>query len=369
MIKNKSAKPKKQKGVRWQIFNGGKEKTALIENLALLLSSGLNVSAALLAVQEEIKSKNLKKIISEVNTDVENGFTLWRALEKTTFFPDSIIALIRIGEESGRLSDNLKIVSEQTEKNYKFRSQLRSAMMYPVFVLALTLIIAIGIAWFILPRLAAVFSQLDINLPLITQIMINFGSFLGTYGYLVVPIFILILFLIIYFLFFHQKTKFIGQNIILLSPGVKKLIRELELARLGYLLGTLLEAGLPIETALDSIKTSGAFIRYQKFYVFLKDNIEAGNSFQKSFSKYRHINSLIPHSVQQMIIAGEQSGNLANILIKIGRSYTEKTEMTTKNLVIILEPLLLIIVWLGVVTVALSIILPIYSLIGGLNKY
>jgi len=134
-------------------------------------------------------------------------------------------------------------------------------------------------------------------------------------------------------------------------------------------LGTLLDAGLPIETALDSIKTSGAFIRYQKFYTFLKNSIESGNSFQKSFSHYRHINSLIPHSVQQMIIAGEQSGNLANILIKIGQSYTEKTEMTTKNIVIILEPILLIIVWLGVITVALSIILPIYSLIGGLNKY
>lgn len=366
MIKNKPAKAKK---AGWQFFIGGQEKTALIENLALLLSSGLNVSAALLAVQEETKSKSLKQIISNVNTDVENGLTLWRALEKTDFFPDSIIALIRIGEESGRLSANLKIVSEQTEKNHKFRSQLRSAMMYPVFVLALTLIIAIGIAWFILPRLATVFSQLDITLPLITQIMINFGSFLGTYGYLVVPAFILLLFLIIYFLFFYQKTRFIGQDIILLSPGIKKLIRELELARFGYLLGTLLDAGLPIETALDSIKTSGAFIRYQKFYTFLKSSIESGNSFQKSFSRYRHINSLIPHSVQQMIIAGEQSGNLANILIKIGQSYTEKTEMTTKNLVIILEPILLIIVWLGVITVALSIILPIYSLIGGLNKY
>jgi len=197
MIKNKPAKAKK---AGWQFFIGGQEKTALIENLALLLSSGLNVSAALLAVQEETKSKSLKLIISNVNTDVENGLTLWRALEKTDFFPDSIIALIRIGEESGRLSANLKIVSEQTEKNHKFRSQLRSAMMYPVFVLALTLIIAIGIAWFILPRLATVFSQLDITLPPITQIMINFGSFLGTYGYLVVPAFIFLLLLTIYFL-------------------------------------------------------------------------------------------------------------------------------------------------------------------------
>lgn len=353
------------KNNKYSSFGIGAEKSILIENLTLLLSSGLNVSMALLAVQQEIKSKYLKQVIVEMSQEVENGSSFWRAAKKSELFPESTISLIKIGEETGRLSENLKIVARQTEKNKEFRYKIKSAMMYPVFVIFLALVISIGISWFILPNLATVFSQMNVKLPLITQIMINFGKFLGAYGYIAVPILIIFLSALVYFTFIFSKTKFIGQSIILATPGIKKLIQEVELARFGYLLGTLLEAGLPVEQALESIKSSSTFFRYQKFYTFLKDFIEDGNSFQKSFNSYKGLSNIIPHAIQQMIIAGEQSGNLAGILIKIGESYNEKTEMTTKNLVVIMEPILLIIVWLGVVGVALSIILPIYSLVGG----
>ena len=345
----------------------GAEKGALIENLTLLLSSGLNVSAALSAVQKEIQSKYLKKILSQISQAVENGSSFWRAAAASNFFSASTISLIKIGEETGRLSENLKIVASQNEKNKEFKSKVKSAMMYPVFVIVLALIISVSISWFILPKLATVFSQMNVKLPLITRIMIDFGKFLGTYGYIAIPILVIGLAAIIYFIFLFPKTKFIGQSIFLATPGINKLIQEVELARFGYLLGTLLGAGLPVEQALESIKSSSIFFRYQKFYAFLKAYIEEGNSFQKSFNAYQKSNKILPYAIQQMIIAGEQSGNLADILVKIGESYDEKTEMTTKNLVVILEPALLIIVWLGVVGVALSSILPIYSLIGGFN--
>jgi len=353
------------KNNKYSSFGTGAEKSSLIENLTLLLSSGLNVSMALVAIQEEIKSKYLKQIIIEMSRDVDNGSSFWRAAQDSELFPESTISLIKIGEETGRLSENLKIVASQTEKNKEFRSKIKSAMMYPVFVIFLALSISIGISWFILPNLATVFSQMNVELPLVTQIMINFGKFLGAYGYIAVPSLLIGLAALIYFTFIFPKTKFIGQSIILTTPGIKKLIQEIEISRFGYLLGTLLQAGLPVEQALESIKSSSTFFRYQKFYTFLKDYIEEGNSFQKSFNSYKRINSILPHAIQQMIIAGEQSGNLAGILIKIGEKYNEKTEMTTKNLVVVLEPVLLIVVWLGVVGVALSIILPIYSLVGG----
>ncbi|MFZ4631713.1 MAG: type II secretion system F family protein [Patescibacteria group bacterium] len=357
-----------QKNNFFSSLGTGAERGILIENLTLLLSSGLNVSMALLAVQKEIKSKYLSEILNHMSQEVENGSSFWRAAASSNLFPESTISLIKIGEETGRLSENLKIVASQTEKNKEFKSKLKSAMMYPVFVIFLALVISIGISWFILPNLATVFSQMNVKLPLITRLMIDFGKFLGAYGYIVVPSFLLFLSALIYFIFIFSKTKFIGQSIVLATPGISKLVQEVELARFGYLLGTLLGAGLPVEQALESIKSSSTFFRYQKFYTFLKDYVEEGNSFQKSFASYKKVNKIMPYSIQQMIIAGEQSGNLADILVKIGESYNDKTEMTTKNLVVILEPILLIVVWLGVVGVALSIILPIYSLIGGYNS-
>ena len=362
--------PEKMVGVGRQalisIFTG-KEKAALIENLTLLLAAGLNITAAIEAVEEELKSRQLKKVIRMIRSDVESGSTLWRALTRAKIFDPATIALVRVGEETGRLSDNLKIVSEQNEKTKSFRSKIRSALMYPVFVMIIAFVVAIGVAWFILPNLATVFSQMDVELPAITKALIGFGQFLRAQGKIFLPSFILAISLLASLVFFNRRTKFIGQSIFFIVPGIGDLIMEVELGRFGYLLGTLLKAGIPIEEALESVAGAADFFRYRRLALHLRGKIMEGDSFQKGFSSFRRAKSIVPRPVQQMIIAGEKSGNLADILLKIGRIYEEKTELTTKDLVTILEPVLLIIVWLGVVGVALSIILPIYSLIGNLN--
>lgn len=379
MLLNLRKKPEEKKNLKNEDLNKKfflpsfgikKEKEAFIENLTLLLSSGLNASATIRSIEEEIRSKRLKQIVRGIAEDIENGFPLWRALSRTNIFNASAIALIRVGEESGRLTENLKIVAKQAEKNKNFSSKLKSALMYPIFVLILASTIAIGIAWFILPRLAKIFNGMDIELPAITKAMINAGVFLEDYGIIAVPIALILIGVIAYFVFFYKKTKFIGQAIILFIPGIKQLLVELEIARFSYLLGTLLEAGLPIGHILESLTMEGSngLNRYQRFYEFLKKSIDEGNSFQKTFASYEKINKLFPRSIQQMIIAGEQSGKLSEILIKVSQNYTEKTETTTKNLMVILEPVMLIIVWIAVVFVALSIILPIYSLVGNFNN-
>ena len=130
------------------------------------------------------------------------------------------------------------------------------------------------------------------------------------------------------------------------------------------LLGTLLEAGLPITQALDSLAQATEIAQYKKLYLHLRGAVADGNSFQKSFMLFKNINRLIPAPMQQLIVAGEQSGGLPTTLLKIGQLFEAKADLTTKNLTVILEPILLLIVWLGVVAVALAVILPIYSLIG-----
>ena len=143
----------------------------------------------------------------------------------------------------------------------------------------------------------------------------------------------------------------------------------MELARFGYLLGSLLEAGMPIVDSIKSIKETVSFYNYRKFYSFLENSIEEGNSFQKSFSSYKKINKLFPSPIQQIIIAAEKSGHLSDALKKIGNVFEERLENTTKNLAVILEPILLVIVWFGVMAVAFAVILPIYGLIGGLQQF
>jgi type IV pilus assembly protein PilC len=348
-------------------FGLGRDRDYFIENSSLLIASGMGVIEALNAVSTDVKSGRMRKLITGMKDDIEAGFPIWRALDRARLFPSHAISLIRIGEESGKLSENLQVVSVEQEKDREFRSKIRAAMMYPVFVLGLTLVFGIGISFFILPKLALVFSQLHIQLPLITRILISVGLYLGDKGTSMIPVVLFAGALLIYLVFFFPKTKLLGQSILFAIPGVKRLIQEVEVARFGYLLGTLLEAGLPITLALQSLTQVSSFPHYVKLYEHLERKIEEGNSFQTSFASYHRLNRLIPTPVQQLIITGERSGNLPEILKKVGVTYEAKTDATTKNLTVILEPVLLVIVWLGVIGVALAVILPIYRLVGQLQ--
>jgi len=349
-------------------LEAGSDKELFMENLSLLLASGMDTVSALTALRQEAKTGGMRLIIGQMLSDIESGTVLSVALEKTGLFGANIVSLIKIGEETGKLSENLKVVSDQLQKERSFRSKISSAMMYPVFVLSLTLIVGVSIAWIILPRLATVFADLDIQLPLITKFLIDVGVFLNQYGAVFVPSFIFGVLLLIYFIFVFPKTKFIGQELLFSFPGISELVGQVELARFGFMLGNLLSAGLPIVTAFDSLIDVTTFKSYRKLYKFLRDRVEEGNSFAKSFAAYEGINRLIPPSIQQMVVAAEQSGFLADTLLKIGERFEEKTDVTTKNLSTILEPILLVIVWFGVAGVALAVILPIYSLIGGFTE-
>jgi type II secretory pathway component PulF len=349
-------------------FGLGKDRDQFIENLSMLVFSGMSITGALTSIIKQSKNPAMKKILERMLLEIESGSPVWKSLNKTGFFKGYTISLIRLGEESGNFAENLKVVALEEEKDREFKSKVKSALMYPIFVLALTGIVGIGISWFILPKLAKIFSDLKLALPLITKILLGFGVFLSKYGIIVVPIGIALIASLIYIVFTYEKTKFIGEAILFSIPGIKTLLMEVEVARFGYLLGTLLEAGLPVTKAIESLAGASEVLRYKKFYVYLRDSVDMGNSFEKSFSLYKDIDALIPQSFQQLIVSGEQSGNLNKTLIKVGQALEAKSDTTTKNLTIIMEPILLVIVWAGVVSVAFAVILPIYSLVGGLNN-
>lgn len=339
-----------------------------VENVSMLVAAGMPVASAFHSVGKETRSRRMRRMIEGMETDIEAGEPLWKALERSQLFKEHIVSLVRIGEETGRLVENLKVIAIEERKDRAFRSRVRSAILYPAFVLLVMIVVGIGIAWFILPKLALVFSQLRIDLPFVTRLLIGAGTFLGAHGNIVVPAAVSALFFVFFFLFVFPKTKMLGQYCLFFLPGVKNIIREVETARFGFLLGMLLEAGLPVVRAIDSLSSATGNAPYRRFYRHLCDSIEEGNSFEKSFLSARRGYRFIETPIQQLIVAGERSGNLPETLKRIGETFEAKAESTTKNLTVMLEPVLLVIVWLGVVAVALAVILPIYSLVGGLNQ-
>lgn len=345
-----------------------KEREYFSENLALLVKSSVPIGLALDSLANTTKNKPMKKTLANMQADIEAGFSLADSLERSGIMSGQTLVLVHLGEQSGRLVENLELAATQEEKRHIFRSKVRSALIYPGFVLSLTLLVGLGISWFLLPQLANTFSQLNIKLPFITRVLIQFGVFLKDHGIVAVPLLFVALGVSGYLLFGFKPTKVVGQSILFSTPGVGRLMLEIEIAQFGYLLGTLLDAGLPITQALSLLSDASSSLRYKKLHAYLAKSLTDGHGFRESLQSYKKSDRLLPSAVQQMIIAGENSGSLATVLLTIGRTYEQKADLTTQNLEAILEPILLVVVWLGVMVIAVAVIVPIYSLVGGLNK-
>src|SRR5262249_45655289 len=134
-----------------------------------------------------------------------------------------------LGERSGRLSANLEVAAIQNEKEAAFRSRVRSALAYSSFVFILAIVVGVGTAWFILPKIAAFFMELNAPVPPLTQGIIATGAFLQHYGYIFIPGFIAIFLILFYFLFSFPKTRFIGHTILFHIPLIQTLIKETEI--------------------------------------------------------------------------------------------------------------------------------------------
>jgi type IV pilus assembly protein PilC len=364
----KKRKTKTENQDHFLAISGREEKKYLIENLSVLLTAGIDIISSLGSIKSDFHSKKMNVLVSRLEEEISNGTSVWKALDNGKLLPGYAISLMKIGEESGRLAENMKLVALQQQRDRHFRSKISSAMMYPALVFFLTVSVGIGVSWFILPRLSSVFGQLKLELPWITRWIMGIGEFLGHYGLVVVPAFVLTTAILIYLLFVFQKTKHWGQFMLFHVPGTSGMIREIELSRTGYLAGTLLQAGIPIVDTLGSLAETSTFRMYKNLYIYLKEAVIEGDSLQKSITSYAGSRKLIPSSARNIIASGEQSGKLPEAFIKVGQIFEERTENSTKNLSVMLEPILLVLVWIGVMVVALAVILPIYSLLGNLNN-
>lgn len=345
----------------------GKERNFFLENFSNLLLSGMPLSDAMTFVAEEVQNKTLRKIVETMSADIQSWLSLAESMDQTGLFSAHVISLVRIGQESWRLNENVQIIVNEQKKSQEMHSKIRSALMYPAFVLILVLVVGTGIAWFILPKLAIVFNGLNLKIPPITKALIDFGIFLDEHGLVAVPLFFSSLALLFYLAFFNITTKVVGEFFLFHCPGIKRLMKEAALAQFGFLLGTLLSAGLSPLDSLDSLAKSTFTSRYKKMYQYLLSKLSDGFSFKQSFKTYPHMDRLIPTSIQQIVVSGEQSGILPETLLKLGDNYERRIDATTKDLSVMLEPIMLIIVWFGVVGLALAVILPIYDLIGGIK--
>ena len=340
----------------------GSEKDFFIENLALLISSGMGIGAALEAMSSSIKTHRMKKIVAYVKDSVDAGLPLWQAFKQTKLFPDRVISIIKSGEEAGRLPEHLNLVTIQSHKEKVFKSRIRSALLYPGIVLTLAFGVMLWVSWFVLPKIISIFNQPQSSLPFTTRVLLWIGVFFRSYGVFAVPGVIILSIILIYIFFINRKTKFLGDFFLLRIPGIKDLVKGVEIGRFGYVFGALLQAGFLVDESLESLKDGTNYSAYRKFYNHIQESIMRGDTFKSAFTSYRHSDRYIPQHIQQLIMASEKSGKLPETLIRVGVIFEEKTDAMSRDLATVLEPIVLIIVGLIVGFILSGLLTPIYEL-------
>lgn len=349
-----------------EIGSGGFKKY-FFESLATMLASGIDIRTILKDLKAETKNKGDLALITRMQVAIENGTPIWRVAKDEKLVAEHYLALIRIGEMSGSLPENLDTIVTQIDRDRDFQNKLRSASLYPSLIGILLFIVVIVLMTFVFPKITGVYDSLNIELPTITKVMMAIGDFFSENAVWFIPTIFTTVFLIFYFLFMHPKTKKYGQMLMFKVPAIKSLIQELELARFGFLLNSLLRAGVTFPEALKLLVGSTSLFQYKTLYEFIAYYIEKGYSMDVIMEAYPNINRLIPLYPRQLLINGVRARKFQENALKIGEIYQKKNELTLKDIGTLFEPALLIIIWIGVSIFAISVIMPMYSILGNLT--
>jgi len=341
-----------------------KELLFFTKNLAVMLKAGTTLTEALDVLKDQSKGK-LKLVLEETTQYVEKGFRFSDGLAKyPRVFSEIYINVLKIGEESGTLEDNLDYLSDQLEKSYELRAKIVGAMIYPVIVIIGALVLGLGIILFVLPKITVLFKGFDVTLPLTTRMLIAVSDFFESTGFWSVLI-ILGVIIFFYWLLKQKFTKPITHWIILNTPIVKNISIHANLASFCRTMGILLQSGITIDEGVNICSRTVPNYHYQKFLQYTYEKIKAGDTLAGVLAEKK---KMFSGPDVQIVRVGEESGTLSDSLQYCASIHEREVDGITKNLSNVLEPLLLVTVGLMVGFLALSIITPIYSITGEFRK-
>ncbi len=342
------------------------ERLLFTRELAVLLKSGVSLREALSSLYEQSQFSAMRKIITAIIGDVENGQMLAHALKRhPKVFSHLYINLIVIGEQSGTLSKNLEFLALQLEKSYQLRKKIESILLYPTIVFLTAVTLASLISVFILPKLVKLFDSFETGLPLSTQALLWFAALMKAHG---IAIFIsgIAILIGIRIATLLPIIRPHWHRLLLRLPLLGGFLRSVYLAQFFRDMGVMLSSGLPLSQALFVEERSMMNLAFSDMARNIHRAVLEGKSVSEELSA--QYSFLVPSVVVKMIAAGEQSGKLSDTFLYLSNFLDDEVDRSAKNFTVVLEPVLLIVIASVVVFIALAILSPIYSLTGAVRR-
>ncbi|MEY2641056.1 MAG: hypothetical protein RL150_449 [Candidatus Parcubacteria bacterium] len=334
-----------------------KDIVILSRQLATLFEAQVSALRVFQLMASETENPKLARKLSEIVSDLQGGSSISNAMEKhKDVFSSFYIAMVRAGEESGRLDEVLLFLADYLDRTYEVTSKAKNALIYPAFVISTFFIVMILMLTLVIPKISQILIDSGQEVPIYTQIVIGLSNFFVNYGiYLffgvIIGVFALIRF---------QKTPAGRESFDrfkLEIPYVGKLYRMLYLSRLADNMNTMLASGIPM---VKTLELTESVVDNQIFLTAIRgatEDVKGGSSVSDAFARHEDF----PNILIQMIKVGEETGNLGEILSTLAKFYRREVTNSVDTLVDLIEPVMIVLLGLGVGTLLAAVLIPIYN--------
>lgn len=336
------------------------DKLMFTRHLGVMIKGGVALPEAIQILSRQASSAYFKKILEGVADNLKRGVSLHEAISAyPKVFSGVYVSMVEVGEVLGNLEEVLNLLAIQLKKEHDLKSKVVGAMMYPAVILSATIGIGILMMVVVIPRIAKIFSELNVELPAITRFVIGFSTFIRDHTFLVI---VMVASLIGSFKLFSRSV--IGKKIIhfllIRVPFIKEIVIKINSARFCRSLASLLGGGVPIVKSLEIVSATATNIYYRQAIKDAATEVQKGMALNGVLEKNSQI---FPILLVQMVRVGEETGMSSQILKQLAEFYEDEVDTLTKGISSIIEPVLMIVIGAAVGFFAVSMLQPMYSIV------
>lgn len=337
------------------------DKIALVSNLHTMLSSGIPILETVESLLEDSKGGQ-KKLLQQMQLDLGQGQHMYVTFEKFPKIFDKVtINIVKAAEESGTLDTALEDLKRTIRKEIEFNDKIKSALIYPLFIMVVFVLVLVVILVVVVPKISTVFTRLDVDLPLPTQILIFLSNAVLQYT---IPIIVVAGLLIAGVMYLYRQNRMALIQALTALPLISQLAQQIDLTRFTRSLYLLLTAGLPITAALELTQDVVIKKNIRNAILHTKNVVYGGKKLSQGLKDNKKV---VPPIMIKIIEAGERSGSLDKAMLDVSEYLDYQVSNTLKTLTALLEPLMLVGVGVMVGGMMMAIIAPIYQLIGSVG--
>ncbi len=340
-----------------------KDIVILSKQIATLFEAQVSALKVFTMLAASAKSDLMRFVLTNVTDDLQAGLSISQALAKhPDVFSQFYVNMVKAGEETGKLNETFNYLADYLDRQYALTSKTKNALIYPLFVVITFFVVMILMFVIVIPKLSAIITESGTEPPVFTKIVIATSQFFVSYGFIIV-IFVVLLGIWLWQLSTSQKGKEYLDKLFLSLPGFGNLFQKLYLSRIADNMDTMLTSGITIVRAIDiTSEVVGSHV-YKQILKDSMESVKSGLALSAAFEKHPEI----PVIMIQMVKVGEESGKLGEILKTLGDFYKREVDAAVDTLVGLIEPIMIVVLGLGVGILLTSILLPIYNMAGSIS--